>query len=181
MHLFINQICSHLDIRAEPIYCSHKLPTQLGSLMRTSKDRIRHTLGFEIVGLIILIPSASLLFSFDFHAIGIMAVVGSIIATMWNYIYNLLFDHGMLKLRGDVHKTVPLRVLHAFLFQSSILLLFLPMIAWYLSMSLWEAFMMDIAVVAFYLGYTFAYNWVYDQIFPIPKADLSADDKSVVV
>lgn len=149
--------------------------------MRNSKDRIRHTLGFEIVGLIIFVPFASLLFSFDFHSIGIMAVAGSIIATIWNYIYNLLFDHGMLKLRGDVHKTVLLRVLHAFLFQSSILLLFLPMIAWYLSISLWEAFMMDIAVVTFYLGYTFAYNWVYDKIFPIPKAAISAHGKSAVI
>ncbi|MBR9856896.1 MAG: hypothetical protein GYB38_04225, partial [Gammaproteobacteria bacterium] len=46
--------------------------------MRTTKDRIRHTLGFEIIGLIIFAPLASLLFGFELHLMGIMAVVGSI-------------------------------------------------------------------------------------------------------
>lgn len=137
--------------------------------MRTTKDRIRHTLGFEIIGLIIFAPLASLVFGFELHLMGAMAVVGSIIATVWNYIYNLLFDHSMLKLRGDVRKTLPLRVFHAVLFETGLLLLFMPMIAWYLSISLWEAFMMDIAMATFYLVYAFVYNLVYDKVFPIPS------------
>ena len=60
--------------------------------MRTVKDRIRHTLGFEIIGLIIFVPFASWLFGFDIQSIGLIAVAASIIATLWNYFYNLLFD-----------------------------------------------------------------------------------------
>lgn len=141
--------------------------------MRTTKDRIRHTIGFEIIGLIIFVPLASWLFGFDIHAIGLIAVAGSIIATGWNYFYNLLFDHSMLKLRGDVHKTVPIRLLHAFLFEGGLLLLFLPIIAWYLGISLWQAFMMDITMATFYLVHAFVYNWSYDKIFPIPKKHLA--------
>lgn len=148
--------------------------------MRTTKDRIRHTLGFEIIGLMIFVPLASWLFGFDIQAIGIMAIVGSIIATLWNYFYNLLFDHGMLKLRGKIDKTVPLRVLHAFLFEGGLLLLFLPMIAWYLNISLWEAFMMDIAMATFYLVYAFVYNWIYDKVFPIPTVGFSPQHESRV-
>lgn len=135
--------------------------------MRTVKDRIRHTLGFEIIGLIVFVPLASWLFGFDIQAIGLIAVVGSIIATLWNYFYNLLFDHAMLNIRGNVSKTVPIRVLHAFLFEGGLLVLFLPMIAWYLGISLWEAFMMDITMTTFYLIYAFIYNWSYDKMFPI--------------
>ena len=51
----------------------------------------------------------------------------------------------MLRLRGAVQKTVAIRVLHAFLFKGALLLLFLPVIAWYLNNSLREAFKMDIA------------------------------------
>ncbi|WP_201551348.1 PACE efflux transporter [Psychrobacter fjordensis] len=141
--------------------------------MRTTKDRIRHTLGFEIVGLIIFVPLASWLFGFDIHAIGLIAVAGSIIATVWNYFYNLLFDHSMVKLRGNVHKTVPIRLLHAFLFEGGLLLLFLPMIAWYLGISLWQAFMMDIAMATFYVVYAFFYNLSYDKVFPIPENHLA--------
>lgn len=136
--------------------------------MRTTKDRIRHTLSFEIIGLLIFAPLASLVFGFDLQVMGAMAVVGSIIATVWNYFYNLLFDHAMLKLRGNVRKTVLIRVLHALLFEGGLLLLFLPMIAWYLSISLWDAFMMDIAMATFYLVYAFVFNWAYDKVYPIP-------------
>lgn len=136
--------------------------------MRTTKDRIRHALGFEVIGLIIFAPLASLVFGFELHLMSVLAVAGSIIATLWNYVYNLLFDHAMLKLRGDVRKTIAIRVFHALLFEGGLLLLFMPMIAWYLGVTLWEAFIMDIAMAAFYLVYAFIYNIVYDRVFPIP-------------
>ncbi|MGO2340032.1 MAG: chlorhexidine efflux transporter [Psychrobacter sp.] len=46
--------------------------------MRTTRDRIRHTLGFEVIGLIIFIPLASSVSGFDSQLVGSMAVVGSI-------------------------------------------------------------------------------------------------------
>ena len=137
--------------------------------MRNKKDRIRHALGFEIIGLLIFAPLASLVFGFELHLMGVMALIGSIVATFWNYFYNILFDRAMLRLRGAVQKTVPIRVLHAVLFEGGLLLLFLPAIAWYLDISLWDAFKMDIAMATFYLIYAFVYNWVYDKVFPIPE------------
>lgn len=137
--------------------------------MRTIKDRIRHTLAFQVIGLIVFAPLASWVFGFELHLMGTIAIVGSIIATLWNYIYNLLFDHALLKLRGDMHKTVSLRVLHAFLFEAGLLCLFLPLISWYLSITLWEAFKMDITMASFYLVYAFIYNLIYDKIYPIPQ------------
>ncbi|KRG34884.1 MULTISPECIES: PACE efflux transporter [Psychrobacter] len=148
--------------------------------MRTVKDRIRHTLGFEIIGLIIFVPLASWLFGFDIQSIGLIAVAASIIATLWNYFYNLLFDHSMLKLRGNVHKTVPLRMLHAFLFEGGLLLLFLPIIAWHLGISLWQAFIMDITMATFYLVHAFVYNWIYDNVFPIPANHLLSQRNDVI-
>lgn len=147
--------------------------------MRTTKDRIRHTLGFEIIGLLIFVPLASWLFGYDLQLMAPMAVAASIIATVWNFFYNLLFDHAMLRLSGKVYKTVPLRVLHAFLFEGGLLLLFLPMIAWYLGITLWEAFMMDIAMAIFYLVHAFVYNWVYDKVFPIPEAGVSRHSERI--
>ena len=137
--------------------------------MRTRKDRIRHALGFEVIGLLIFAPLASLVFGFELQLMGVMALIGSIVATVWNYFYNVLFDRAMLKLRGTVQKTVSIRVLHAVLFEGGLLLLFLPAIAWYLNISLWDAFKMDIAMATFYLIYAFIYNWIYDKVFPIPK------------
>ena len=148
--------------------------------MRTTKDRIRHTLGFEIIGLLIFAPLASWVFGYELQLMGVIAVVGSIIATVWNFIYNLLFDHAMVRVRGDVHKTVLIRVFHALLFEGGLLLLFMPMIAWYLGITLWEAFIMDIAMASFYVVYAFIYNWIYDKVYPIPEASISNHSGKVV-
>ncbi|GAA3541260.1 PACE efflux transporter [Zobellella aerophila] len=136
--------------------------------MRTTKDRIRHTLGFELIGLVVFAPLASWLFGFELHEMGVIALAGSIIATVWNYLYNLLFDHAMIRIRGHSHKTPMIRVFHALLFEGGLLLLFLPMIAWHLGVSLVDAFMMDITMAVFYLVYAFVYNLLYDKVFPIP-------------
>lgn len=135
--------------------------------MRTVKDRIRHTLAFQIIGLMIFAPLASLVFGFEMHLMGTIAIVASITATIWNYIYNLLFDHALLKIRENVDKTLSLRMLHAFLFEAGLLCLLLPFIAWYLNMTLWEAFKMDIVMATFYLVYAFIYNLIYDKVYPI--------------
>ena len=36
--------------------------------------------------------------------------------------------------------------------------------AWWLGIGLWEAFVLDIAIVLFFLPYTFGFNWAYDHI-----------------
>lgn len=136
--------------------------------MRTTKDRIRHALGFEVIGLLLFAPLASLVFGFELHTMGLMALVGSIVATVWNYFYNILFDNALLKWRGHVQKTVPIRIWHAVLFEGGLLLLFLPIISWYLGITLWDAFMMDAMMATFYLLYAFVYNWIYDKVFPVP-------------
>lgn len=145
--------------------------------MRTTADRIRHTLGFEFIGLFIFTPFATVVFGYNMFEMGAMAVVGSIIATVWNYIYNLLFDHAMVKLRGNVHKNTPIRVFHALLFEGGLLVFFLPMIACYFSITLWQAFTMGIAMSAFYVIYAFVYNLLYDKIFPIPNTHSLASNQ----
>jgi len=139
--------------------------------MRSTKDRIRHAVGFEIIGLLIFAPLASWVFGFELHSMGVVALTGSIVATVWNYFYNILFDNALLKLRGEVKKTIAIRVLHAALFEGGLLVLFLPAIAWYLDINLWAAFKMDIAMATFYLVYAFVFNWVYDKAFPVVEVD----------
>ncbi|SOE08717.1 uncharacterized membrane protein [Hoeflea halophila] len=138
--------------------------------MRTAKDRLRHALSFEIIALFIVIPAGAWMFSKPLGDIGIVAVVSATIATGWNYLYNLIFDHALLRISGSVKKTVGLRVFHAVLFEAGLLLVLLPFIAWYLGIGLIEALLMDISFAVFYLVYAFVFNWLYDVVFPIPSS-----------
>jgi len=136
--------------------------------MRTTNDRIRHAISFEVIALAIITPLAGWVFGLPLHEIGVVTVVSATIATFWNYIYNLLFDHGMLRLRGTTRKTLAVRLVHAMLFEVGLLFLLVPFIALYLAVSLWVAFTMDVAFSAFYLIYALVFNWAYDAVFPVP-------------
>lgn len=141
--------------------------------MRTTRDRIRHAVSFEIIGLIVVTPLGAWAFAEPLHDIGIVAIVGATIATVWNYFYNLLFDHAMLRLAGTVRKTPAIRVVHAVLFEGGLLVALMPFIALYLGVTLWQALVMDLSFALFYLVYAFAFNWAYDVIFPIPDSGYS--------
>ena len=39
-----------------------------------------------------------------------------------------------------------------------------PLIAWWLKIDLWEAFLLDIGVLLFFLPYTYLYHWGYDVV-----------------
>lgn len=143
--------------------------------MRTVKDRVRHAISFELIGLMLIIPLGTWLFDKPMNDIGVVAVVSATIATCWNYVYNLGFDHAMQRLRGDVHKNIPIRVFHALLFETGLLIVLLPFIAWYLGVSVIHALQMDISFALFYVVYAFVFNWAYDVIFPVGAKPVPVD------
>ncbi|WP_324754324.1 PACE efflux transporter [Roseovarius sp. Pro17] len=136
--------------------------------MRSTADRIRHALIFEGLGLAIVVPVGGWAFGLPIQDMGIVAVVSATLATLWTYLYNLIFDRVMHARVGHTQKGLGLRVIHSILFEFGLLLVLMPFIAWYLRISLIDAFWMDIAFALFYLVYAFIYNWLYDVIFPIP-------------
>ena len=126
--------------------------------MRTGADRLRHTLGFEGLGLMISIPLFSLLSGQPADHLGPLAIGLSLLATGWNYLYNLLVDHWMVRQLGRLEKRLIERVLHALLFELCLLLVALPLTA------LW----LDIGFSLFFVFYAFCYNLAYDYLFPLP-------------
>ena len=137
--------------------------------MRKAADRIRHAVSFEIIGLLLSVPLGAWAFDKPLADIGVVGAVGATVATCWNYVYNLLFDHAMQRYRGSTRKTALIRFLHAFLFEAGLLCMLLPLFAWYLGIGIWEAFLMDISFSIFYLCYAFVFNWIYDWLFPLPE------------
>lgn len=141
--------------------------------MRTFPDRVRHAVLFEAFGLAIFVPAAAVLFNQPMSHMGVIGIGSATIATLWNFVYNLGFDHAMLRLIGHTRKSLKARVVHVLLFEGGLLAMLIPPIAWYLDITVWQALMMDMAIVAFYLVYTFAYNLAYDRVFPVPQGLLA--------
>ncbi len=136
--------------------------------MRSFPDRVRHTMMFEIIGLALVIPGGAMLFNLPATHMGVIGVGSATVATLWNFVFNLGFDHAMLRFTGHTRKSLRQRVLHALLFEGGLLVLLLPPMAWYLGMGLWQTFVMDLAIVVFYVVYAFLFNLAYDRAFPVP-------------
>ncbi len=148
-------------------------------MMRSRADRIRHTVGFELLGLVLLTGLGGWLFDLDMQHFGALAVLFSLLAMVWNYYYNRLFDLWLLRRRGTSIKRQRDRILHAVLFEGGLLVITLPIIAWWLEMSLWQALVMDISMVLFYLVFAYLYNLAYDRIFPVSVEAVLARDGRV--
>lgn len=142
--------------------------------MRTTRDRIRHALSFELIGLALVTPLGAWVFGMPMADIGVVGVGAATIATIWNYVYNLGFDSLMQRLTGRTQKSVAIRVVHAVLFEVGLLIVLMPLIAWYLGIGLLQAFFMDVSFAVFYMVYAFVFNWGYDRVFPLPAWQTSS-------
>ncbi|KQT48043.1 PACE efflux transporter [Devosia sp. BK] len=137
--------------------------------MRTTADRIRHAISFEAIGIILATPLAAFAFHLPGGDSAVIVIASATVAMGWNYIYNLGFDHAMQSQTGGTAKTTRIRILHAVLFELGLLAIMLPLVAWYLQISIWQALIMDIALALFYMAYAFVFNWAYDRVFPLPE------------
>ena len=135
--------------------------------MRTQQDRIRHTVLFEVFAIAIATSLFSVISGHGLAETGALAIGLSAIAMVWNYVYNLLFDRA-LAAKGIKERTLKVRLLHAGLFELGLLIAMLPVVAWWMQISLWNALLMDIGFALFFMGYAFVFNWIYDLVFPVP-------------
>jgi uncharacterized membrane protein len=147
--------------------------------MRTTRDRIRHAILFEVVGLALIIPLGTLLFGLHASVMGVIGVGSALAAMVWNYLYNFGFDRMMQRIVGHTRKSLLLRVAHAVLFEAGLLVILLPPIAWYLGIGFTEAFFMDLAIAAFYVAYAFVFNLAYDLTFPVKVWSVPAPEPSL--
>jgi uncharacterized membrane protein len=137
--------------------------------MRSTADRIRHAISFEIIGILLATPLGAFVFHLHAGDSAVIVIGSATVAMLWNYVYNLGFDKALDRWRGTTLKSVPIRIVHAVLFELGLLLMLMPLIALYLGISLWQALLMDIAFALFYMLYALAFNWAYDRIFPLPE------------
>ncbi|QIZ75815.1 PACE efflux transporter [Ferrimonas lipolytica] len=127
----------------------------------TTKDRVIHSVLFEVIGLILLVPVASLISGVAPSIMTGIAVLVSLIAMAWNYGYNVLFD----KLFGQdrINRGLIVRMAHSAGFEIGLLSISLPLLVLMTGMGWWDALILDLGMVVFYLVYTLVFNWCYDH------------------
>lgn len=98
-----------------------------------------------------------------------LSVAASAIAVLWNFMFTLMFEawEARQPVRG---RGLARRVAHAVIFEAGLIVLLVPLIAWWLDVSLLHALLMDLGLAAFFLCYTFVFNWCFDRVFGLPAS-----------
>jgi len=101
---------------------------------------------------------------------GALSLMFGVLALSWNLAFNWMFDLWDRTHRGMARGGVGIRIVHAVLFEAGLVIAGLFLIAWWLDMTYWDVFLLDVSLSAFFLVYAFCYNWAYDMVFPVPRA-----------
>jgi len=98
-----------------------------------------------------------------------LATVCSVIAVVWNLVFNTLFEAWEKRqpVRG---RSVMRRIAHALGFEGGLAAILVPLFAWWLNIGLYEALLFDAALLLFFLVYTFVFNWGFDRVFGLPAS-----------
>ena len=99
----------------------------------------------------------------------VIAIAASAVAIIWNLVFNTLFERWEAS-RGQAGRSLVNRVCHALGFEGGLVVFLVPLIAWWYGVSLWQALLMDLGLLVFFLVYTFVFNWAFDAVFGLPAA-----------
>lgn len=139
--------------------------------MQGVKRKLVYVTAYEIIGMAISALGLALLSGSAPSSTGPLAVIITTIAVTWNFIYTTLFEQWESRQISRT-RTVKRRIAHAVGFQLTLIVFLIPLIAWWMNISLVQAFLLDLALIVFIPCYTFAFNWLFDRVFGLPASAL---------
>ncbi|MCM2365677.1 multidrug/biocide efflux PACE transporter [Proteus terrae] len=134
----------------------------MSQYQKTFTERVFHAVSFEVIAIAITAPLSAWVLGRTIFQMGTVAIVLSTLAMLLNLFYNMIFDRYWPLIKGL--RPTKIRVMHAIGFELSFVIIGLPILAFLLNMSLWNAFLLEVGFFAFFLFYTYAFNLSYDKL-----------------
>ncbi|SVK49640.1 Transmembrane pair [Acinetobacter baumannii] len=145
--------------------------------MQGVKRKLVYVTAYEIIGMAISALGLALLSGHAPSSTGPLAVVITTIAVSWNFIYNYVFEWWESR-QASRARTLKRRILHAVGFQLTLVVYLIPLIAWWMDITLWQALLLDMALIVIIPCYTFVFNWAFDKLFGLPASALPAGESA---
>ncbi len=155
---------------AGPTPCAFHRPE---FIMQGFKRKLVYACLFEALAIVFTTVGLSVLGGHDSGHATAAAVASSTIAFVWNFIFNGLFERWEARQprRG---RNFARRAAHAIGFEGGLVLMLVPLFAWWLDISLWNAFVLDLGLIVFFMIYTYLFNLLFDRIFGLPSSAMPA-------
>ncbi len=137
--------------------------------MTPTTRRVVQAVLYEAIAVAFVGPAMALVFVRPVASTLALALVLSTVALGWNYVFNLLFE------RWESHQSILgrsiwRRLAHGTLFEGGLVLMLVPVMAYWLNTSLLNAFMADLGILAFFFVYAIVFTWAFDRVFGLPQS-----------
>ena len=129
---------------------------------RSLYERIFQVLLFEGLAISIFSPVLSWVVDKPLGETTALTVAISVTAMVWGFAFNSFFGILISYASNKVQKWK--RVIHALGFEIGLVLIAVPLSAWWLQMTFVEALLMDLGLLLVFLPYTFCFYWAYDML-----------------
>ena len=100
-----------------------------------------------------------------------LSALNATIALTWNFAFNLIFEYWEARqpLKG---RPLRLRALHALGFEGGLTLVMVPLMAWWLNVTLLQALWYEAAMIVLFIAFTYVFTYAFDRLFGLPDSAL---------
>ena len=137
--------------------------------MSPLRRRVLQAALYEGIAVAIVAPTLAWLFDSPGMTALALTLATSAVALSWNYVYNALFERWESR-QAVKGRSAARRLAHSAGFELGLVVLLVPLIAWWLDVTLWQAFLADLGLMAFFFFYTMAFTWAFDRVFCLPAS-----------
>lgn len=137
--------------------------------MTPARRKLVYAVSFEALGT--LVASAYLLIVSEASAGSSLAlsILTATIALCWSYVFNTGFEawEALQSVKG---RSLRRRTAHALLFEGGLVLICIPVMAWWLGVTLWQALVYEAGLIVLFIVYTYLFTWGFDRVFGLPAS-----------
>ena len=137
--------------------------------MQGIRRRVVYVALYEGIAIVVASFGFAALSGADIGRSSALSVLASAVAISWNLVFNWLFEQWEMR-QAKRGRSVLRRIAHAIGFEGGLVAILVPLVAWWLHVTLWQALLLDLALVVFFLIYTFVFAWLFDRVFGLPDS-----------
>ncbi len=131
--------------------------------------RVLQAVLYELFALAAVGPALAWMFDEPMGSTAALTVLMSTIALGWNFVFNGWFERWEAR-QAVKGRSLRRRVLHGLGFEGGLVVMLVPLMAWWLETTLLQAFIADLGVLAFFFVYAIVFTWAFDKVFGLPAS-----------
>ncbi len=124
---------------------------------------------YEVIAIVAVGPAMALWFEQPVGSSLLLAAIMSTVAVAWNFVFNHFFERWEAR-QSVSGRSWKRRLAHGIGFEGGLVLMLVPLMAWWLKTSLLAAFVADLGILAFFFVYAIVFTWGFDRVFGLPES-----------